>query len=687
MQRHLLRPVQGMALFIAALSMAACARGGADPAEQAAAHYREAAAQVRKGEYQAAIEGYRRGLDIDTLVGPSSMQALFEKRRLEGLVGSYEDAFASSARLERRYAGLMPDSLRLSLAADRSSWLDELGRYAEAAASLEEAGPLPEALRLRQAELHLRAGEPLKAVGLCRSLTASRLPVAIRLQAWSGLLRVASEHPASISESVEPIARKVVALSARLLSSKADPSEKISALRAAAGSLVLVEKHRRDASYLLFKALAVAEEHGSALQVQVLRMEANAVVVRKAQPYREAAGWFGSRNLQYAQAQALLQLAEVDGVDDEERVASLRQAFAGLWFHAPPWPSADEERLEREGMLRLNGELLAGSRIFELFDAAEQVGMIRLQRALQRSGATMAPALSEPEAADDALMLQAGLLLRDIGGLLQRKSRVVSSAEGMAMISPADQAINMKRGQLLELIPKLRSRNPGLAEALALRPVTLRTVQGALAENQVALKPIYSESLCAAMLLGKRHLQIVDGGSLQEAPPACRLLIGSGATLSDAERTAAREWFASVLYRRQAALLQPYGHIVLVCHDPFPFLGNGGGEDALAGKRISSVNSFKELVIHQAGATLPAASSTIRFFRASDADAPFIHKLSLPHDRVFLHRGSLDAEEQELMAQAISREMTHTASPSAALLELRKVDGSAWRDVSAYGIE
>jgi len=67
----------------------------------------------------------------------------------------------------------------------------------------------------------------------------------------------------------------------------------------------------------------------------------------------------------------------------------------------------------------------------------------------------------------------------------------------------------MKRGRLFELLPSVRVREPAIASALALNPVTLRTVQETLGVDQAIVRPIFSDSLAAVMVVGKHHLQIV----------------------------------------------------------------------------------------------------------------------------------------------------------------------------------
>jgi len=130
-----LRP--GMAILVIFLLFAGCSspeKSGETPSEI----YGKASELGRHGEYAKAIELYDRGLALESLDPPSegAVLALVAKRGLEGRMGSYDAALATTSVLEGFGEGSVPDSVRTAILVDKSAWLGELGRFAEAADAL-----------------------------------------------------------------------------------------------------------------------------------------------------------------------------------------------------------------------------------------------------------------------------------------------------------------------------------------------------------------------------------------------------------------------------------------------------------------------------------------------------------------------------------------------------------------------
>jgi len=683
-----LRP--GMAVLGMFLLFAGCTskeNSGETPSEI----YTKASELGSSGQYAKAIELYERGLALESLAPPSqgALLALVAKRGLEGLTGSYDAALATTGVLEGLGEGSVPDSVRTAILVDKAEWLGELGRFAEAADALRGVRNPDSAVQMRLAALRLQAGDAKGAEALYRPMTLWRNPSPVRIGAWAGLLRCRLTDPDAVGEDAETVAQKIVAESGRVLRMKGESAVRARALRAAALSLQLLERHQRNASFLLFRALSLAEGSKERLLYQVLRLESNAVIVRKEEPFREAAAYFEQHGMLYARALALFMLSEAGALTDNERISALEEGFAAAWQSAPPYPSPAMLARENRAALQLNGFLLKNPRIFELFDAAQRMGMMRLSRSLIRGGeGFMIGGGNAPE-----VEAEVRRLLVEISGLLQRKADMVDRAAGLEKIRATDQALNMKRGRLFELLPSVRVLEPAIASALALNPVTLRTVQETLGEDQAIVRPVFSDSLAAVMVVGKHHLQIVGSVAAFDSLHTPGIAVaGIRRELADGPGLAPlkggeREWFERALFRPLLAAVQPYSRLVVVADDPIPFHLQFQDDDRIKTHRFSYLHSFKEFVIMQTAAVLPPGPSRIVFYAAQDHDGPIRHKLFYPHDRVFLVWKSFTKEEQEQLRDEIGEEMRSTVSGTLALQKLREDGESKWLYLSSYGTD
>jgi tetratricopeptide (TPR) repeat protein len=656
--------------------------------------YSEASAFSRRGEYLKAIDCFNKALAIDTLqaASPRVVAALNEKRALEGLTGSYYEALRTTERMEKLPARVLSDSLRNALLTDKSTWLRELGSFRASAASLEKVvSPLPQNL-FELASLYRELGEYTKAADIYRRFSGVERDPATRISAYAGLLQCKVAQPQLKIDKAETIAGKIAAESGRVFSMEGDLIPRIQALRAASKSLQLLEKQRRNASFLLFRALTLAEESRNPLLVQMLRLESNAVIVRKPDPFREAAEYFRIKNMQYARASALFMLADSKSIHEDERIPALLQGFSAISYSAPPYPGREFLQLEKNAGRRLTGLLIEKSRIFDLFNATEQVGFIDLQRSMQIYRQKLRVGKD-----DEAIALEVSKLQHEISGLLQRKADIFFRADGYEKNRAADQAINIKRGRLVELLVKVRSSNPVAAEAMQLAPVTLQSVQEALRQDQAILKPLISDSLCAVMLIGRKQLQIAGSGtgfdSLHTADSALQTInreLAQGYAGSMQQPTAEQEWFSKVFREPLAGSLGVYRHVIVISEDLFPYHILGSVQGSVPEKRYSFLQSIKEFALLSENAKPVSDTSRIFFYRAADAPAAGIHKLFAPGDRVFILWKPYSPVELEAIRQQIALAMQGTVSASEALVSIAETSTAGretWKYISAYGAD
>ncbi|TCD47812.1 hypothetical protein [Chlorobium sp. N1] len=670
--------------------LASCGSGDLD-AGRSAELYRQAHEHSRKGEYRQALEAYSRGLEGADLSAPTPgvVGALDEKRRLEGLVGSYADAFATADRLLALPEGSLEDSLRTGIVLDRSRWLGELGRFDEAAEELGALADPSSGMLLLEASLALRAGLDDRAESIYRELAERGSDALMQMRGWSGLMQCRASRPGATDEALEPMARRVVALSGRVMSMKGRPVERLQALRHGAAALQLTLKHRRDASFLLFRALSIANGEGGPFLREVLRLESNAAIVRKVDPFRESASYFEMKNMPYGRAMALFMLSQSDGADAAERTHALEDGFAAARDAAPPWPRRWMRELEAGSLLRLNGLLLEQSRIFELFDALQQSSMLNLSRSLIRR----ADRFRAEGASADTVAATVRSLLQDMGGLRQRKAEMLAEASGEERRRAADRSLNMKHGQLLELLSGLRTSCPVASEALSLNPVTLRTVQHALRDDEAVLAPVFSDSAAALLVIGRRSVQVararepfVGRHSAASLPSRLHRELAS-AVSADEMHGGEWEWFVSSMGRPAAEALKSYRQVIIVSDMMLPLHLVKGVGDPSSERRVSYLHSFRELVILRSNSVLPPGSSEISFYDAPDPDGPAAHKMFSPRDRVFITWKPFSEEDLEGMKREIGEAMQETVSGSVALQALRRSDPGKWSAVSAYGVQ
>ncbi len=688
MKIHFRRSPSGMLLVALFFLVSGC--GSADQAEHTPeALYKQASTFSRSKEYLKALDCYNRAIALDTLQvnSPRVVEALLEKCRLEGLTGEYYAALKTTARLEKLP---LPDSLRAGLFSDEATLLCELGNFKAAAAALEKIASPSQKHRFELANLCRESGDYAKAATIYHPYTALEYDPVTRIMAFAGLLQCTVAQPEPGTESAESIAAKIAAESKRVFASDAALVPQIQAIRTAAKSLLLLEKQQRNGSYLLFRALMLAEEAQNQPLIQLLRLESNAVIVRKADAFREAADYFRVTTLQYAQATSLFMLASSKSLSAEERVAALQQGFALSRDFAPPYPTNEHLQIEKSAGHRLTALLLEQSRIFELFDAEEKIGTLELKRTLQRYPNSFVLGKGH-----EALEAKIRRLQHETAGLLQRKVNIFSQAKGVETSRQVDQALNIKRGKMLELLAEVRAINPVAAEAIQFIPVTLRTVQEVLKEGQLIIKPLLSDSLCGIMLIGKRQLQITGSPlsfDAEHTPGSAVLSLRSELASGALSLTTGSEqaWFTSSFYEPLAGSINGFSHLVVIADDFLPYHILGNSSFSVSAQRYSFLPSLKEFVLLSGKDKQLPVSSRISFYRVDNLSGARLHKLFAPRDRVFLLWKNFNANEINRLDKKIGQEMQGTVSGSEGLSMLRKsaeTEKDLWMYISSYGVD
>lgn len=658
--------------------------------------YEEAARLQRQNRLPEALNLYNRAIALDTVrverFPQRAVDALLKKSRIEFLAGEYYEAFHTFGVLERHSGSVLPDSVHAGLQEDRARMYSELGNYALAADAMGRIRRPDAWQRLRQASFRMKADDWPRAAGICRELAGSEDP-AVRMSALSGLLECSLTGKAPGLDAPDAYAGKIAAVSARVMSMPAEPAYRIRALRIAAKSLMLLQKQRPNASYLLFRALATAQEAGLAKLDQILQYESNILIVQKPDVYRSVAEYFSQRKMPYARMAALFRLGMSPGLTDPERIEALEEAFRIGRYYPIPFTSPAEASLEEQAAGSLEDLLVANGRYFELFEVSEKAALSALQRQQQASITSF-----RLPAGHEALQAEIIELNREIGGLLQRKIDMVEEGSGFPLSSAVDMAVSRKRGRLIELESEVAEIDRNLATSLKMAPVTMMTVQKHLKPDEALVRLFVRDSLATVMLVGSQEMQIssmaVPGAQVRSALEAFRQGLAAGDADSEARLAADpwRIWLSDVLLQNLGNRLPGYRHLLFVADLPVPF--HLLGHDRMLGleRRVSLLGSAREAVVYAGDAPAAGMVPGIALFDAARPDLARVHKLFHPGDRVFLIWKQFPDSGRAALEAALQPTLKLDGSGSGSLLSMAAGKGvggpdSRWIWISSYGVD
>ena len=574
---------------------------------------------------------------------------------------------------------------------NRARMYGELGYYAKAGASFDALESPSSSHRLRQAAYCLKGGNVRKASGIYRELSASE-DSAVRMIALAGLMDCSVAYPHQGLDSPDRYAARVAAVSSRVMTMDAPAEKRILALRTAAKSLLKREKYRRDASFLLFRALALAEQSGQNRLAQLLQFESNAVIVQKPEVYRGVIDYFSQQGMPFAQASALFMLGANREVSDRERIDALRSGLSICQYYGIPATARDAVIMEKHAVNQLADLLIANARFFELFEASEQAKLLELQRNMQSNIFDF-----RLPAGNEKLQNEIIELSREITGLLQRKISIVEEGGGFAWSTPADAAINRKRGRLYDLFAQAGTVSKSAADQLQLTPATLRTVQKSLKPGQALVKLFIRDSLSTALLISNREMEIVSSPALAvqvqgELVRLRRALSSSGASSAGSLiGNADRLWLTHVLLRSMTDRIARYEHLVFIADVPVPF--HLLGYDRFLGreKKLSLLGSASEAVRYSELVVNRTRPPDVVLFDASRMEQARIHKMMHPEDAVFLCWKTLRKEEVDELKTLMELSFRKDFSGSGFLNNLASVSDSPaagqWLYLSSYGMD
>ena len=658
--------------------------------------YSKAAKLAAQHDYENAIAYYNKALASDTL-GGLSQRAVLElnrKRHIEGISGEYYAAFNTTSFLEKKAGSFLSDSLRTEMSAEKAAWLSELGYFRSAAETLARISSPSEEQRFGLAAFELRTGDIRQALAIYERFAEQSLDPVAQIRGVAGLLQCRMREDTPDPKGADQLAMNIAALSGKVLSLEGDLKRRVQALRESAKSLQLLEKHRRNASYLLFRALMLAEQSRDSFLIQLLRYESNTAIVQKPVPYRETGDWFGMKHMQFAEAAANLRLGTSSAdLAPSERIDVLRRGLLLFQNYMPNYPGQEMLLLEKNAQRKLAGLLIRESKIFELFDALQQKQLIALKMRLQSNRGYL-----ELGPEHDELERRVEKLQREISGLMQRKANIFLTGSGYELNRPADDALQTKRGRLLALLDDVKKINPAAASVLQMTPVTLHTLQAALGSGQIVVTPMLTDSLYAVMTIGKREVGIagtpVPIDSMYAPESGFRRLIKSFAALplTGVEgflQNPDRLWYSRAVTGPLVSVSGRYDHFLVVSDPLMPFSVLGTGNYIAYEKKISMAGSFKEIVQSSSVPESRKKDSIPAFYIADQLDKAQLYTLFNPGKKVFLLWKPFGREELNSMRSMLSKPSVKGASPVEVLYGLTRdnleTDRHKWLFVTSYG--
>jgi len=674
------------------LFLAACDQQEPDP--KPSELYEEALRLEGRKNYSEALDHYNRGLAADTLKGFSAeaLEALCRKGRIEYLTGRYQAAFHTWQSIEIHAAAeTLSDSLRTAAGLDTAQMYAELGRYDKAASIMASLGS-SDAWQLYQTAVYqFKSGRIDEASQMYQKLSASGDP-AVRMAALSGLLDCSVATPASAPDTPKHYAANIAAVSAKVMRMKATSMVKIRSLRIAAKSLLQLESQQRNASYLLFRALAIAQEKGLSRLVPILQYESNAVIVRKPDTYRNVIAYFGSKNMQYAKAAALCKLGTCEELTPAERITALRSALTTCQYYGIPATATSYLKMVREATRQLDDLLIASGRFVELFDVSGQEEALETRSRMQA-------AISEFRltAGNEALQNEIISVTTDISGLLQRKIDMNEEGEGFRYATLIDKSITEKQGRLIGLIAEVSKIDSLVASNLQPEPLTLNTLRKKLQPDEVLVRFFSGDSGTTAIMVSNREMQIetspVKSDELKSRFQALlrrvrAIGIGNDSRLlSDQGRIR----LSDLLLKTMSVKLASYRHLIFVSDQPQPFHLLGRGELLGRGRQVSYLISSNEALASKPSDGNQEDVARIEFLNANRIEKAQIHKLFHQADQVILSWKPLSDREIERLKTAFEKAPAANR-PAAGFLKLfadgdNTENGQAWFWLGAYGVD
>jgi hypothetical protein len=232
---------------------------------------------------------------------------------------------------------------------------------------------------------------------------------------------------------------------------------------------------------------------------------------------------------------------------------------------------------------------------------------------------------------------------------------------------------------------------------LQMNPVTLTTIQKSLKPDQALVQLFIRDSLCTALLISNREMQIVSN-----PVPSSQLNAGLANLRNTLERAGVasaqtmvknrdRVWLNNVLLHSMSEKLSRYEHLIFISDTPIPL--HLMGDDRFLGreKKLSMLYSAREAVLSAPSSPGKDKVPSIVFFNASAIADARIYKMLHGEDKVFLLWKNMTKDQLDelkiLMELYFKREKSGSGFLNSLASGTGDLTGDQWLYLSSYGFD
>ncbi|ACF14241.1 hypothetical protein Ctha_1784 [Chloroherpeton thalassium ATCC 35110] len=512
--KHAVKWLFFISLIFCAILFSACEKDVQPDIKKSERLYREGLLFQESYEYQRALQAFQDAAALDSALGRTRAWRLnmVELAKIQQCIGWLPEALASiekASELAASDSALLQDDFRRKEAALHA----KLGHHHAAIDALKKIESQTTSDRLHLAEAYLQLRDAGLAYRYFQLAATSKEPMA-QLRAYAGLSQIFVGSPATArdQDSAAVYVKKILDLTAQIRDSKLPDEQKFEMLHQAALQLSTFDEERRNASFLMYQALALIQKTGSEMLTRTVAFEANSLVTRRASTLEIALNFFKKTNYLIGMAHAYVLLGLEDVYSPQQQIDYLKNgldAYESLF--APKIPIAVANDMDA-GFYRLINLLLRQGRHLEAYEVSERVKMLH-QRSLlgensfQFAGDSLKPVLHHLEQ-----------LYAEIAALqvLSDSSAFLSDLDKNVRQNFLSRRLAEKQGEFFGLLADLRKEHPNYAEIFLPTPLTLPSLQSLLPEKTALVDVFFSEEKATVIFITSDKVKVMQNALNRE---------------------------------------------------------------------------------------------------------------------------------------------------------------------------
>jgi len=506
-------------LFLIVLSLSnlvfsACEKAPKPDIKEAKKLYKEGVLFEASYEYQRALNAFQKAAKLDSVLERNAAlrSNFIEQAKILSRIGHLPEALSA---LEQASALTAADSTALQndLRRKKTALHAKLGQTQTVINVLREIRSPTTSDKLLIAESYLKMQDAGMAYRYFKSASDDKTPMA-KLRVYVGLARIFGKSQASArdKDSAAVYVKKILNLTYKVREMKLSNEQKFELLHKAALELSAFDGQRRNASFLMYKALALIKKTNEQMRKRTVSFEANSLVTRRASTLEVALNFFKKRNYRVGMAHAytLLGLEEIYSV--QQQIDYLKKGLAVYEsFFAPEIPVAIENDMNA-GFYRLINLLLRQGRSLEASEISERVKMLHQRSWLGGNSFAFAEASLKP-------------LLQNLEQLYSEIAALQVLSDSSAFLPKLDKKVRQnflsrrlaeKQGDFFSQLAELRQRHPNYAELFLPTPLTLPSLQALLPEKTAFADVFFSEGKATVIFITPEKIKVMQNAIERE---------------------------------------------------------------------------------------------------------------------------------------------------------------------------